>query len=58
MQTNHRDGGFNADIFNPQLMKKLQIVFIQNNEGVILTLAIRLVLAYCSQQSDTSCEDW
>lgn len=58
MQINNRDCGFDVDILNPQLMKKLQILFIQNNEGVILTLAVRLVLAHCSQQSDTSCEDW
>lgn len=50
--------GFSIYIVNPQLMRKLQIILIQKNEGVILTLAIRPVLAYCSQQSDTSCEEW
>lgn len=58
MQANHRHYGFNIYTVNPQLMRKLQIILIQNNEGVILTLAVRSVLANCSQQSGTSCEVW
>jgi len=58
MQTNHKGCGFDIAVLNPQLVKKLQIMFIQNNEVVILMLAIRLVLVYCSQWSDTCCKDW
>lgn len=41
MQTNQRLG-FDIVILNPQLMKKLQIGFIQKNEGVILRLPLDL----------------